>query len=85
VRQHDQLRRLGGLGEDLENCLLAPEGILAVERVIEDDDALGEIRLALQVGEEEREREGGAVAGAQGVTETGLVDKSYVAVAIPPG
>jgi hypothetical protein len=41
--------------------LVPPKCILAGEGIIEDDNALGEIRLALQMGKEKRERQRGTV------------------------
>ncbi|HNS44950.1 MAG TPA: hypothetical protein PKH37_06970, partial [Alphaproteobacteria bacterium] len=53
MRQHDDLRTVATNLDDLVNSLPTAEGILAVERVVKDNDLLCKPRIAFQMRQEE--------------------------------
>ncbi len=63
VGQHHHLRARVRRAHDLVDGLVPSKRILAGERIVENNNALGQIGLALQMGKEEGERRRGTVTG----------------------
>src|SRR5690606_24487627 len=69
VRQDERLRRGFRQAADEAEGRRPPRPVLARERVVENQYPIAELRVALHLRDEERERQGAAVARAQCVPE----------------
>src|SRR5689334_7202457 len=72
VRKNDDLRARLPAFFDLLNSAVFAKAVLAVERIVEDHDLLGLVRIVFELGQKKRERKGAAITRAQSIFEARL-------------
>jgi hypothetical protein len=72
VRQNDHLDTPFAALPDLFNSVILPKGVLAIERVVENNDPARLVTVMFELGEKKRKCERAFVAGAEGIAEACL-------------